>query len=290
MILVIGASGTTGREVVRQLSTQGIRTRAFIRDPGKASLFESENIETFLGDLDDPGSVKDSLAGIGKIYLATPSHPHQTAREGSVIRAASDVRIQHILKLSTLGAKPDSPMTMSRWHGEIETLLTSSGLPYTLFRSHNFMQNLFGLVPDVILNDCISLPLGEAGISMVDARDIAASAVKVLTLDEPFETIYRFTGPEALTYPVIAEKLSTILGKPIRHERITLEETRRRLIDDSTPEWLADDLIRLYRQFEDGEGARITDDVSRLTGRAPITFDQFIRDYAEVFRGTAATL
>jgi uncharacterized protein YbjT (DUF2867 family) len=290
MILVIGASGTTGREVVRQLSAQGVQTRAFIRDPSKVSLFENENIETFLGDLDDPGSVKESLVGIDKIYLATPGHPHQTTREGSVIRAASDVRIQHIVKLSTLGADPKSPITMSRWHGEIETLLANSNLSYTLFRSHNFMQNLFVLVPGIMSDSTISSPLGDAGLSMVDARDIAASAVEVLTRDKPSETIYRFTGPETLTYPVIADKLSRVLGKRIRHERITFEETRKRLTEEGTPEWLAEDLLQLYRQFEDGKGARITDDVLRLTGRAPTIFDQFIRDYAEVFRGTAATL
>lgn len=287
MILVVGATGTTGREVIRLLSAASIQTRAFVRNPAKTILPEFYNIEIATGDLDDVQSIKEALKGIDKIYLATPNDPRQVEWEGNVVQAALECNVQYIVKLSTLGADINSPLSMSRWHGEAEGMVESSGIPHTFLRSHNFMQNTLSFAPGIVSENIIRAPVKKGRVSMVDARDIAAATMALLTDKKQPEKIYRITGSEALSYQDIADKISMGLGKTIRFENISYDAAKQTMLGAGTPDWLADDLILLYRRFEEGQGARITDDFIHLTGRAPIRFDQFVRDYADIFRGKA---
>lgn len=288
MILVIGATGTAGREVIRQLTSAGVRTRAFIRNPAKGISVKSSLVEIAVGDFNSLQSIQRALDGIDKTYLATPSDPRQVEWEGSVVRAARESNVQYIVKLSTLGADTSSPLSMSRWHGEAEVIIENSGIPYTFLRSHNFMQNTLSLAPSFVSENVIRAPLKNGRVSMVDARDIATAAATLLIRSEQPERIYRITGLEALSYRDVADKISTVLGKTIRFLSISYDEARQAMLSVGTPDWLADDLILLYRHFEEGQGARITDDFMRLTGRPATTFDQFVRDYADIFRGNSS--
>ncbi len=285
MILVVGATGTLGREVVQQLTRIVKEIRAFTRNPLEAAFIHSSRVEIVRGDLDDSRSIKEALKGINKVFLATPSHPRQIQREANVVRAAADVGIKKIVKLSTLGANAKSPLLMSRWHGESERFIVESGLPYTFLRSHNFMQNTLNYAPSIVSENLFRAPLGNGKISMVDARDVAAVAVSVLTESGHDDRIYRLTGAEACSFKDVASKISDVIGRDVKYENISFDEAAERMKTAGMPDWQVVDLIKLYNQFSEGKGARITDDIERVLKKAPITFDCFVKDYVTVFKG-----
>ncbi|TKJ36864.1 NAD(P)-dependent oxidoreductase [candidate division LCP-89 bacterium B3_LCP] len=289
MILVTGATGRIGREVVKQLAVSGFPMRAMVRDDRKAELLKDHAHEIVVADFSVEDSMRNALDGIESVFLSSPSHPRQVEWEANVVRAAKKEGIRHIVKISTLGAKPEADLSMSRWHGESEKMITESGIPYTFLRCHNFMQNLFGLIPEVISDSTIRLPVGSGKVAMIDARDVAAAAVATLTETGHENKIYRLTGGEALSFYEIAEAISNVIGKEVTYRDICSEDARKEMLKRGVADWLVDDLIRLYDQFRDGKGARVWDDFYRITGRQPIIFQRFVSDYTHRFKEQSDT-
>jgi uncharacterized protein YbjT (DUF2867 family) len=285
MILVIGATSTMGREVVRILAERKIPTRAFSRQPEKLEVLKKLNVETAQGDLSSRKSINAAIEGISKIFLVTPSHPDQVQWEGNVVEIAQKCNIRHIVKLSTLGANPDSDMLICKWHGQSEEQIRASGIPFTFLRAHNFMQNILNFTPSIVENGVFRAPLGEAKLSLVDVRDVAEVAVEVMSEEGHASNIYRMTGPDAISFYQVADILSNLTGKQIQYHPISLEEERKYLIRFGMPTWYAEDLLNLYQQFREGRGARIWNDIEKVLGRPATDFRKFARDYAGVFRG-----
>ena len=128
---------------------------------------------------------------------------------------------------------------------------------------------------------------GNGAVSIVDIRDIAAVAVIVLAATGHEDKSYGLTGGEALTNEQVAEKLSRVAGRKISYVDLPAAELKKGILSAGTPEWSADALLDLQRFYREGKAGLMTDDVERLTGRKPITFDQFARDYAFAFREEA---
>lgn len=284
MILIFGASGTVGSRVAKLLFRAGEKHRLFLRNPEKFDRELFPLVEIFQGDLDDPLCIRDALRGVEKVFLSSPSHPHQVERESSVLQASIAQGIQHIVKLSTLGANPGSSILMSRWHGESEKIIEKSGIHYTLLRSHNFIQNILNFAPSIAAEGVILTPLANAKISMVDARDVAEVAVAALIEDKGKNNIYRLTGPEAISYHRVAEILGKAIGKGVQYEAISLGKARRTLTDIGCPTWYIEDILKLYDQFQAGRGMRVWKDVETILQRPARRFHQFASDYTEVFK------
>lgn len=274
-----------GREVVRQLADRGIQVRALARNPQKAQFLKRSAVEILPGDLEVPGTIAAALKGVEKVFLLSPADPRQVELQGNVVAAAQRSGVLHIVKLSTLGASPNSPLAQARWHRQTEEQIEASGIAFTHLRPHNFMQNTLNFAPSIAAEGQFRAPLGEGKISLVDARDVAAVAAACLTEDGHEGRIYRITGPEALTYYQVTEKISTAIDKEITYMNISSEEARKTMIGAGMSEWYVNDLIELYRQFQEGKGARVTDTIQRIAGKPPITYDRFALDYAHVFKG-----
>lgn len=127
------------------------------------------------------------------------------------------------------------------------------------------------------------MPVGDARVSQVDARDIAAVAAAVLTGSGHQAQTYEITGSEAITFEEVAEQLSAALGKKVSYVRTSFEESRRHMIEHGMEEWLASAVTQTYRLMSEGGSQHVTNIVSRLTGHEPITYAQFARDYAGRF-------
>jgi len=283
MILITGATGTVGREVVRLCAEKGAQVRALIRSPEKAAEILGPSVELVRGDLKKPETLKCPLDNVDKIFLLTPSSPEQVEMEGNLIEAARRSGIGHLIKLSSLDAKPDSAVAMSRWHWQAEQKLQQSGIPFTLLRPHNFMQNMLTFAPGIRSQGIFRAPMKNGRISMVDARDVAAVAAAVLTQEDHQGEVHRITGPRRLSFQDAAEKLSAALGRKVTYVDIPADVARRALLDAGTARWLADDLIELYRFFGAGRSKLVTDTVEKVARKTPISFDQFARDYAYAF-------
>jgi uncharacterized protein YbjT (DUF2867 family) len=129
------------------------------------------------------------------------------------------------------------------------------------------------------------LPAGDAKVSFVDVRDIAATTVKTLTDDgKHFGKAYTITGPEALSYTQVAEILSNVTGKKIAYVNVSEEDTKRALKNTGWDDWLINTTLQLFDIYRKGYASRISSEVEKIIGRKPISFSQFAKDYAQAFR------
>jgi uncharacterized protein YbjT (DUF2867 family) len=178
MILITGATGTNGREIVAQLSAKGVRARAMVRRREDVKLRQTLNVEFVNGDFADASSLDAALAGVERAFLLSPSSAEQVALEVNFIRAAKRTGVRHVVKFSILGAAPNSPSRLIRRHGEAEKILEDSGIAFTILRPHYFMQNLLWYIDDIKSQGVFYASLPDTyKHSHVDARDNAAVAV-----------------------------------------------------------------------------------------------------------------
>jgi len=278
MILVTGATGTVGSEVVRQLVATGERPRALMRDPTTARQRLGDQVEHVVGDLDRPETIAAALAGVDRVFLLTTQSSRQPEWERAVIGAAARAGVGQLVKLSVFRANEQSPLQVARQHGQAERVLAQSGLAATILRPVFFMQNLLAMVHD----GAIATAAGDGRVAMVDARDIAAVAVATLTGGGHAGKTYTLTGPEALSFYQVASVLSRQTGRPLRHVRVPPDKVRVALQGRGVAAWYADDMAKLHSMLAVGYEEVVTDDIHRVTGRPPRTLAQFASDHAGV--------
>ncbi len=294
LVLVLTATGQVGRHVVSGLSEAGVSVRAVTRDAARAKkLFKAEDLSTdgvefIQADLRDADAIEAAAEGCGQAYVASSDAPDQVAMEAGAARAALDAGATHIVKLSSCDAAADAPFTWARHHAEIERRIAGMTTEFSFLRPHYFMQNLFSLTKEIGDTGAISLPSGEGRIGMIDARDIAAAAVKLLVEGEPLRRTVELTGPEPVSFSRVAQAISAAVSgtrsNPIAFLSIKDEKYLRRLIDkDNMSQEQAEEIARVYQDVRNGVLDVQTDEVEKITGRRPRTFERFAQDYAEKF-------
>lgn len=281
MILITGATGTTGQQLVKLLQARGLRARVMVRDPKKLT---ATALEVVRGDFADAKSLDAALAGIERAFLLSPPDPRSVELQGNFISAARRAGTRHIVKMSAIAAALDSPCRLLRWHAEIEKILADSGVAHTNLRPSFFMQNMFMMAGSIKAEGAFYAPTGSGKMGMVDVRDVAAVALAALTEDGHAGKSYTLTGAEALSHAEAAEKLSKATGKPVKHVDISPADFRKAMLGAGMPEWLADGLNELYALVREGQAGALTQTVSEIAHQKPIRFDEFARDFAEAFR------
>jgi uncharacterized protein YbjT (DUF2867 family) len=283
-ILVTGATGNVGAQVVRELRGRGASMRAFVRDADKAAQLLGEDIDLAVGDFGDPESIRTALDGVDRVFLTSANGLHEVEHENAVIDAAAAAGVRLIVKLSALGAQVGSALPGQDWHGRIEEHLRRSGVPAVILQSNFFMSNLFASA-DAIKHGKLFAPAGGGKVSMIDPRDIAAVAAVALTTDGHDGQTYVLTGPEAITHDDIVKELSTASGRPVEFVDVPEEAARQAFIEAGLPDWLVTHLIGLFGLIRQGALEQTTDIVRTLTRREPRTFAGFAQDHAMIFTG-----
>jgi uncharacterized protein YbjT (DUF2867 family) len=283
MILVIGATGTTGRHVALQLAAAGAKVRAMTRAPARATDLAAAGVEVVEGDLDRPASVEAALSGVERIYLATSSSDRMADVQFAAIRAAQRAGVKHMVKLSMLGAGARSNVLLCRLNHQAEVALKQSRMAWTILRPNFYMQNFLQYASSIAEDCLVQAPAGQGRASQVDARDIAAVAVAALTKPAHEGKTYVVTGPEALSYEDSVRLIAAAAGRDVRYEDIPPETALRQLLAAGVPEWFAKDMVALTVIYATGGAAAVTDVVPALTGRPARTFAQFAKDYARAF-------
>ncbi|HEY3202915.1 MAG TPA: SDR family oxidoreductase [Thermoanaerobaculia bacterium] len=283
MILVTGATGKVGGEVVRQLSAAGVPVRALVRDPMRASPIRLPGVEIVVGDLGKPETLDHALSGVDRLFLLSPAHPDQVSLQSNAIEASKRAGVGHVVKVSVAGG-PDSGTQIGRWHWATEKQLEASGIDFTMLRPNLYMQQMLTLAPSIAATGTFSLPLGTAEVSVVDTRDVAAVAVCALTENKHSRKIYDLTGPEALSFDAVADAISEATGKKVSYVHVPPEYARKQLLASGVPRWLVDDMLILFASYREGYGAAVSDTIREVTKHHPRTFHHFAKDYAQVFR------
>lgn len=286
MILVSGATGTNGSEIVRLLSAAGVPVRALVRNKAKATaIADLPGVELVEGDFDNPASLEAALAGIDKAFMLPPFVNNMVELQHNFIEAAKRAGTKHIVKLSAFGADVNSSIMLGKWHGQSEKELEASGMAYTHLQPNGFWQNMLAFGQSIATDGKFYLPSSDAKISNVDARDIAAVAAAVLKEDGHAGKTYLITGPEALSYYEVADQLSELLGKPVTYVDVSPADYKATLVQWGVPEWMADALNELFDIYRMGYGAVVTDVVATVAKKEPITFKKFAQDHLAVFQG-----
>jgi len=285
MILMVGATGLVGSATLRQLTARGVPVRALVRSAEKAATLAGPGVETVIGDLEQPASLDAALDGVTRALLISPFHPRQVEWQGNFVEAAGRAGAVHIVKLSGLGTAPDSPLRSGRWHAQTERHIADAGLPWTYLHPPFFMQNLLRSAAAVAAQGMLVASMQVGKIAMVDARDVAAVAVATLTSDGHMGKTYTITGPEALSFQEVAQKLAAATGRPVTSQDVPLAAVQQEMVAAGLPAWLVEVRLESATALRDGYAAAVTDTVQTVTGQPVRTFDAFLHEHAALFRG-----
>lgn len=282
-IVVTGATGTVGSEVVRLLHAAGHPVRAAVTDPDDARARLGPDVACAPFAFDRPETHAEALHGARALFLMRPPQMADATAFVPTIEAARDAGVEQIAFLSLQGVERNAVVP----HHRIEKLLRESGVAWTFLRPSFFMQNLSGVHRDEIrLHNRVSVPAGGGRTAFVDARDVAAVAAKALTEPGHQRRAYELTGSEALGYAEVARILGEELGRDIRYDRASAlgfwVATRRA----GHSAGYATVMTALYTVARLGLAAHLTDTTRELLGREPITFRQFARDHVHVWDDT----
>jgi len=290
MILITGATGNIGREIVQDLLAHGVDFKVMVRKEESRKLMESKGVKAVLGDFSHPGSLAVALKGVRQVFLLTTPQPDILKVEGSFLNEARRAGVDRVVRLSAVGAQPWAASPLIRAHGQCEAQLEASGLAWTILRPNMFMQNLAPMYGDqVARTSTLFAPAGEARIPWVDTRDVAALACTVLTEVGHEGLVYEITGPEPCTYAEVAERLSAQLGRTIRYVDVPDDAAYSSMTGMGMSPWFAHSLITLFHMFRANGGTSVAlGTFGRVTGRAARTLDNYLKENLSVFQGTRA--
>jgi uncharacterized protein YbjT (DUF2867 family) len=281
MILITGASGNVGKEVLKQIVRTPAQVRAAFQSPSKAAGAPS-GVEIVIMDFNRPETLRSALKGVERVFLVGPPTPDLPALERKAVDEIKQSGIRHVVKLSAMGGRA---ATFPRQHADSEDYIKSSGVAYTFLRPNGFMQNMVNYnAPTINTQNAFYGCQGEGRVSHIDIRDIAAVAVKTLTEDGHEGKTHTLSGPAALSNAQIAQILSDDLAREINYVDLPPEQLKQAMLAAGMPEWGADALCDLQRLYREGGASAMTSDVEQILRRKPTSFEQFSRDYRQAFQ------
>ena len=289
-ILVTGATGNVSSGLILNLTAMGANVRALVRDESKAQGLRDQGVEVVIGDLDKPETLDAAFSGVDKVFLVTAPNPNQVTQARNAIAAAKRAGNPHIVRLSA-GALKEMPGALPRvsgQHAEIDAELKASGLPYTILKPHNFMQNTLMAAQTVASDGALYMPMKEGKLGMIDVRDIVDVAAKVLTEDGHEGKTYALTGPASISYHDIAAALSKALGKEVKYVDVPLEAGREGMLGMGLPGWFADAMTEYNEAFSEGFGDFTTTGVEEITGHPARSYEAFAGDFSQAFASAPA--
>ncbi|GAB2633044.1 SDR family oxidoreductase [Kribbella swartbergensis] len=267
IVLVTGATGRVGRQVVAGLRAAGATVRALVRTPDAAGL--PPDVELVQGDIYDPSAVRRAASGVDAAFFLWPSF---SAEGVAPIVAELPKRVVYLSALSAA--------TGGVW-GDVEELLRQDK-DWTFLRPSGFAVNAQGWAEQFRNGNVVRLPFPKAGRSLIHEHDIAAVAVLTLLNDHHLGETYDLTGPEGLTQAEQVETIARVIGKEMRIEELTPAAARQSMLDLGADATLADSSVAYWASLVDTPEP-VTRTVPRLTGRPALTFAEWAQEHATEF-------
>jgi uncharacterized protein YbjT (DUF2867 family) len=287
-ILITGATGTVGSEVVKQLSAKGenLIIKAAARSANDNTFQNLKGVQIVQLDYNKPDSLAAAFRDVDKLFLLTPFQSNMVGLTSNLVSEAKKAKVKDIVKQSVMGADAQPGITPSRLHRQAEKIIEESGISFTFLRPNFFMQNFVNFYSSSIKGQgAFYAPAEDARVSFVDVRDIAAVTVQALINDSQQKgKAYNVTGDEALSYGEAAEILSKELGKKINYVNVSDQDARKGMKDIGMDEWTISSMIELFEITRAGYVSEISPVVEQVTGNKPVTFSQFAKDYAGAFK------
>lgn len=287
MIAVVGATGNTGRAVVKELKELGQEVLCVVRDPNKARTVLGPNVKSAVAELHDRGALKKALEGSKRIFMVTGHNPQMGEQQINVLEAARAVGAELIIKVSggraVVGSNVES--VVGRGHHEVEEAIRKSGLDWVILRPGLFMQNTLQQAQLIKNEGKMVLPFAkDLPISFIDVRDTGAIGARILVDPKPHVSkSYEFTGKQT-NLAKFAEAFSQELGKTVIYIEASLEQAGQALKARGLPDWLVAHQLAMARAGAKGAFTpEKTEPIKDIVGRDPITTRQFVRDHKQAF-------
>ena len=279
-ILLLGATGKIGSQIVKELQKRAIQPRIGVRNPEKARELLGEYLQVVPFDFSDINSFAPALEGVSRLFfiapMKEPEHP-----VNFLLKTAAETGVRHITFSSgrTTGDMEGKPLN------RVEKMVAASGIPYTILRPGWFMQNFANWLGGTLRSEGkLYLPAGEAKTAFVDVRDIAAVATQTLLQTGHYGKTYDLTSDEALDHHQVVSLISEVAGKPMQYIPMERPDFIRTMMDRNWTEAAANYTADLYEQVRTGKEEVISPDIRKLLGRTPIRFRQFVRDYEDAWK------
>jgi uncharacterized protein YbjT (DUF2867 family) len=289
MLLVTDVMGHVGRAVLAELANQPVPVRALLNEPAELPV-RAPNIEAVQGDLADEASLQRALQGVEAVFLASTFSPQIAETHTRLVSVAKAAGVVRLVQLSSVGANASLCCARAlRWLGQAERGVADSGLSITRLRPTMLLQMLFEFAPSIVQQGLIAGPFRSTPWTWVDARDVGAVAAAALRDPTHAGRTYTVTGAEQLSYQQIAERLTVILGKPVRFTDITANEARGWL----QAKGLSPVMIEAKLELWDACASNFinvapTSVVRDVTGRAPRSVEDFVQDHRSRFQSREA--
>jgi uncharacterized protein YbjT (DUF2867 family) len=282
-VLVTGPTGNTGSALIEELARRGVPFRAMVRSAKGTERLVKPPESVAVADFDDETALASALTGVDRAYLVTPSSERAQAQQLRFAELAAAAGVQHLVVLSQLGARADSPVRFLRYHAIVEQRVAELGLTHTFLRPNLYFQGLLDFAAGIASQGQFGAPIGDARVSAIDVRDIGAVAAAVLSESGHANQTYTLTGPRAVTHAEMAQALGPIIGRNVNFVDVT-PEVFAQLLSGILPDWQIEGLLEDYAHYRRGEAAAVSTAVEDITGRPAFSFEQFATDYADRFR------
>jgi uncharacterized protein YbjT (DUF2867 family) len=276
MILVTGATGHVGSELLQALAESGEEVRGLTRSARPPAW--PNGVQAATGDLDHPDSLTPALKGVGGVFLL-PGYADMTGLM-SAIRAAGVERV--VLLSGSSAENGDSTNAITEYMMRSEVAVQQSGLSWTFLRSHGFFSNSLEWAETLRSGDVITAPFADVAITAIDPFDIAAVAVKALTTPGHEGAVYRISGPEPIRPADRVRILAEVLGRSLSFKAESNDEARARMTAEM-PQKYVDAFFSFYVDGTLDESA-VMPTVEQLLGRPPRPFKQWATAHAATFQ------
>jgi uncharacterized protein YbjT (DUF2867 family) len=279
--LITGATGDVGSRVVERLLQCGDRPRVFVREEKKARSRFGDCVDVFVGDLSDPASLRAALEGVEAVFLVNTG-PQIPVQDEGAAKVSKGAGVKHLVKLSSMDV--EQGLAIGAWHERGEAAIRVTGIPFTFVQPTGFMSNLLAWAPSIKAEGVIRSSTGDGRRAFIHSDDIAAVVTKTLTTREYDGESLPITGPEALSYAEVTEKLGAAIGRRLTFQAISDEEARQRYAASGASPLETEAHVSLWRAIREGRLANITGNIERILGRNPIAMDQWAMENAAAFR------
>jgi len=287
MILVTGASGNVGKAVLNEVARTGAKHKAMYRSANEAAKAPA-GTQAVIADFAKKETLAPALRDVDAVYLVCSPIPDLVQLETNMIDACVIAGVKHIVLNSALGAGEYSKSYPS-WHRKVEDKLKSTEISFTILQPNSFHQNVVAFfAPSIRAQGVFYSSMRDARVSFLDVRDIAVVAAKALAGGEHSGKTYELNGPEALTYAELAEKIAKHAGRAAQYVDIPVDAQRKVMLEQGMPAWQVDALVDLQEYYTSGKGGNVDQLLPKLLGRAPISMDRFLAEFAGEFHNQAA--
>ncbi|WP_280425653.1 NAD(P)H-binding protein [Nocardia carnea] len=281
MILITGATGTIGSEIVRMLVARGEGVRAVTRNPETADFHGG--VEFVRGDYSDIQAIADAMDGVDAVFVLSVLGPEGADVDTALVKAASDAGARRIVKLSAIGTGDPALGRVGTWHLPGEQAVRAGGTDWTILRPSSFASNTLSWAPALHAGQSISNLTGSGAQGVVDPRDVSAVAVEALLSPVHAGCVYTLTGPELLTTRDQAAVVAAALGRPVEVADIDEAVARAHMLAAGATPDFADGALAGQAFARAGGNAVLTDDIRQVLGRPPRTYAAWVTDHVAAF-------